>query len=94
MVIRLTEKVARRGLLQPPQKCFRGRDMLVNVMEAESFLLEHRLRDRYSSDIVLAGFESAFPSIDISWVLRVLSAMGVPIVFVKVFQALYRHISA
>eukprot|EP00959_Pyramimonas_sp_CCMP1952_P428808 8981187-Pyramimonas_sp.AAC.1 len=75
MAVLLTKKVARHGLLQPPQECFRG-------------------RDAPSSGIVLTDFESAFPSIKISWVLRALGTMGVPVACVKSSQALYQNNSA
>ena len=94
MAILITKKVARHCLIQPPQKCFRGRDMLANAMEAESFLLEHHLRDRYSSGLVLTDFESAFPSIKISWVLKVLGSMGAPKAIILFFFALYQNNSA
>eukprot|EP00959_Pyramimonas_sp_CCMP1952_P206905 4327796-Pyramimonas_sp.AAC.1 len=64
MAMLLSRKIARHCLIQPPQKCFRGRDVLANATGAERFALEQHPRDRYTSGLVLTDFESAFPSIE------------------------------
>eukprot|EP00959_Pyramimonas_sp_CCMP1952_P254524 5316226-Pyramimonas_sp.AAC.1 len=71
----LSKKVALSNLLRSPQKCFRGRGMIVNVIEAELFILQKHIKDRYTSGLVLTDFESAFLSIFVPWVLHVLEKM-------------------
>ena len=48
MTVVLTRKIALSNLLRSPQKCFRGRDMIVNVIEAELFILKKHIEDRYT----------------------------------------------
>ena len=63
--------------------------MIVNVIEAELFILKKHIKDRYTSGLVLTDFESAFPSITIPWVLHVLEKMLVPGAVINFFMELY-----
>eukprot|EP00959_Pyramimonas_sp_CCMP1952_P450045 9423224-Pyramimonas_sp.AAC.1 len=56
----------------------RGRNILDNVVEVETWGLIQHMCGRDKAGVLFADFKAAFPSILAEWIFAVLVAMGIP----------------
>eukprot|EP00959_Pyramimonas_sp_CCMP1952_P199478 4172231-Pyramimonas_sp.AAC.1 len=82
------EKEARESVHEV-QACIRGRPMTDQILEAGVWGVQQCMLGRDLSCLFMTGFAAAFPSIAISWLLRVLVLMQVHPGVVGFFKALH-----
>jgi endonuclease/exonuclease/phosphatase family metal-dependent hydrolase len=86
-----------RGLSQlaqstvlPRQRGFvRGRHLIDNILETESFMMHSTKWFDDKAGLLLLDFAAAFPSVAHRWIFAVLKAMGIPTFIFKAIQELY-----